>query len=48
MKEVQNKLEAVTARIEEAEGRIGAIEDEIMEKDEEKKIKENSGSRGEN
>ena len=34
---MQNKLEAVTARIEEAEGRIGEIEDKIMEKDEAEK-----------
>ena len=31
---MQNKLEAVTAKTEEAEGRIGEIEDKIMEKDE--------------
>ena len=30
--EVQNKLEVVTVRIEEAEGRISEIEDKIMEK----------------
>ena len=31
---MQNKLEAVTARIEEAKGRVSEIEDKIMEKNE--------------
>ena len=40
LNEVQNKMEAATARIEEAEERIGELEDKIMEKEEaEKKIK---------
>ena len=34
---MQNKPDAVTARTEEAEGRIGEIEDKIMENDEAKK-----------
>ena len=34
---MQNKLEAVTARIEEAEGRISEIGDKLMEKDEAEK-----------
>ena len=34
---VQNKLEVMTARIEEAEGETGEIEDKIMEKDEAEK-----------
>ena len=38
--EVQSKLDAVIARMEEAEGRIRKIEDKIMENDEvEKKIR---------
>ena len=38
--EVQNKMEATTAQTEEAEERIGELEDKIMEKEEaEKKIK---------
>ena len=37
---MQNKLEAVTVRNEEAEGRISGIEDEIMEKDEAEKKKD--------
>ena len=38
--EMQNKLEAVTVRTEEAEGRISEIEDKIMGKDEAKKKRE--------
>ena len=34
---MQNKLDAVTARMEEAEERIGEIEDKIMENDEAEK-----------
>ena len=46
--EVQNIMEVATARIEEAEGRIGELEDKIMEKKEgEKKIKKSSIMRGE-
>ena len=46
---MQIKLEVVTVRFEEAEGRIGDIEDKIMEKDEaEKKREKNSGSWTEN
>ena len=43
---MQNKLDAVIARMEETEGRISDIEDEIMEKDEaeKKRDKKNSGS----
>ena len=38
-------MEVTTARIEEAEERIGEIEDKIMEKEEaEKKIKKNPGA----
>ncbi|KAF0884849.1 LORF1 protein, partial [Crocuta crocuta] len=46
--EVQNKLEAVTASTEEAEGRIGEIEDKILGKDEAEKEREkrNSGPQG--
>ena len=45
---MQNKLEVVTARIEEVEGRIGEIEYKSMEKDEaEKKIKKFWTMRGE-
>ncbi|KAF0879067.1 LORF1 protein, partial [Crocuta crocuta] len=38
--EVQNKLDAVTARMEEAEGRISEIENKIMEKDEAMKTRD--------
>ena len=45
---MQNKIEVVTVRIEEVEGRIGELEDKIMEEEaEEKRDKKNSGSRGE-
>ena len=41
-------MEAAIARIEEAKGRIGELEDKIMEEEaEEKRDKKNSGSRGE-
>ena len=41
-------MEATTARIEEAEERIGELEDKIMEKEEaEKKIKKSRCMRGE-
>ena len=38
---MQNKLDAVTARMEEAEERISEIEDKIMENDEAKKREKN-------
>ena len=37
---MQNKIDAVTARMEEAEGRISEIEDKIMENDEAERRKE--------
>ena len=46
---MQDKLEAVTVRTEEAEGRISEIKDKIMAKDEaEKRGIKNSRPRGEN
>ena len=46
--EVQNKMEAAIAQIEEAEERIGELEDTIMEKEEAgKKIKKSRSMRGE-
>ena len=47
---MENKMEAATAQIEEAEERICELEDKIMEKEEaEKKIdKKNPGVWGEN
>ena len=42
---MQNKLEVVTARIEEAEGRISEIEDKIMGKDEAEKKRDKKISR---
>ena len=45
---MQNKLDAVTARMEEADERIGDTEDKITEKEEaEKKIKKFWITRGE-
>ena len=46
--EVQNKMEAATVRTKEAEGRIGELEDKIMEKEEaEKKRKKSRSPTGE-
>ena len=36
---MQNKMETITAQIEEAEERIGELEDKIMEKEEAEKKK---------
>ena len=45
---MQNKREATTAWIEEAEERIGELEDKIMEKEEaEENIKKSRSMRGE-
>ena len=45
---MQNKTEATTARIDKAEGRIGELEDKIMEKEEaEKKRKKSRSPTGE-
>ena len=45
---MQNKMEATIVRIEEAEARVGELEDKIMEKEEtEKKIKKSRSMRGE-
>ena len=45
--ELQNKMETTTAWIEEAEERIGELEDKNMEKEEaEKKIKKSRSMRG--
>ena len=46
--EVQIKMEAATARIEETEGRLNESEGKICGKGGEKKIEKNWGSRGEN
>ena len=44
---MQNKMETTTARLEEAEERIGELEDKVMEKEEaEKKIKKSRSMRG--
>ena len=42
---VQNKMEATTARIEEAEERTGELEDKIMEKEEAEKKRDKKKSR---
>ena len=44
---MQSKMEMTMARIEEAEERIGELEDKVMEKEEaEKKIKKSRSMRG--
>ena len=47
---MHNKMETTTARIEEAEERIGELQDKIMEKEEaeKKRDKKNRGVWGEN
>ena len=47
---MQNKMQTTMARIEEAEERIGELEDKIMEKEEaeKKRDKKNPGVWGEN